>query len=107
MRGVGREEAAEEEAALGAGDGEEGTSVRAPASRPLGGEREGGSGGGSGADGGEAAGRAAGGEEGGEVLEKPFCSEEWEERDSWLPRGVLLGLLLQPGLPFLGLWPCK
>lgn len=39
------------------------------------------------------------GEEGEEeVLEKPFCSEEWEERDSWLPIGVLLGLLLKVSL---------
>lgn len=28
------------------------------------------------------------------VLEQLFCSEEWDERDSMLPIGVLLGLLL-------------
>lgn len=29
------------------------------------------------------------------VLEDVFCSEEWEDRDSMLPIGVLLGLLLK------------
>lgn len=29
------------------------------------------------------------------VLEELFCSEEWEDRDSMLPMGVLLGLLLK------------
>ena len=29
------------------------------------------------------------------VLEEVFCSEEWEDRDSMLPMGVLLGLLLK------------
>lgn len=28
------------------------------------------------------------------VLDELFCSEEWEERDSMLPKGVLPGLLL-------------
>lgn len=28
------------------------------------------------------------------ALEQPFCSDEWEDRDSRLPMGVLLGLLL-------------
>ncbi len=29
------------------------------------------------------------------VLEELFCSEEWEDKDSMLPMGVLLGLLLK------------
>lgn len=29
------------------------------------------------------------------VLEEVFCSEEWDDRDSMLPAGVLLGLLLK------------
>lgn len=29
------------------------------------------------------------------VLEEVFCSEEWDDRDSMLPIGVLLGLLLK------------
>lgn len=29
------------------------------------------------------------------VLEQLFCSEEWEDKDSMLPMGVLLGLLLK------------
>lgn len=29
------------------------------------------------------------------VLEEVFCSEEWEDKDSMLPMGVLLGLLLK------------
>lgn len=37
---------------------------------------------------------SAGGEDGGELRDKPFFSEEWEDRDSWLPIGVVLGLLL-------------
>lgn len=32
------------------------------------------------------------------VLEELFCSEEWEERDSMLPKGVLPGLLLNVSL---------
>lgn len=37
---------------------------------------------------------SAGGEDGGELWDKAFFSEEWEDRDSWLPIGVVLGLLL-------------
>lgn len=37
---------------------------------------------------------SAAGEDGGEVWDSPFFSEEWEDRDSWLPMGVVLGLLL-------------
>lgn len=34
------------------------------------------------------------GEDGGEVGDNPFFSEECEDRDSWLPIGVVPGLLL-------------
>lgn len=34
------------------------------------------------------------GEDGGEVWDNPFFSEECEDRDSWLPIGVVPGLLL-------------
>lgn len=34
------------------------------------------------------------GENGGEVWDNPFFSEECEDRDSWLPIGVVPGLLL-------------
>lgn len=37
---------------------------------------------------------SAAGEDGGEVWDNPFFSEECEDRDSWLPIGVVLGLLL-------------
>lgn len=54
-------------------------------------EQEEGSGGDVGAAGDE---EVVAGERGGEVLDSPFFSEEWEERDSRLPIGVVLGLLL-------------
>lgn len=37
---------------------------------------------------------SAAGEEGGEVWDNPFFSDECEDRDSWLPIGVVLELLL-------------
>lgn len=37
---------------------------------------------------------SAAGEDGGEVWDNPFFSEECEDRDSWLPIGVVLELLL-------------
>lgn len=34
------------------------------------------------------------GEDGGEVRDNPFFSDECEDKDSWLPIGVVPGLLL-------------
>ncbi len=42
---------------------------------------------------GDALGSAAG-EDGGDIWDKSFFSEECEDRDSWLPMGVVPGLLL-------------
>lgn len=41
---------------------------------------------------------SAAGEDGGDVWDNPFFSEECEDRDSWLPIGVVLWLLLKVSL---------
>lgn len=38
--------------------------------------------------------RSAAGDDGGELGDKPFFSEECDDRDPWLPIGVVLELLL-------------